>query len=487
MAALSAQRLAGAATPSTELFVRIFDKDGVQQVDEPLQTITPINEEGGTPPSNFVAFFALVEDQPDYQRVAVVDASDQILAEASYGTGEPSVTFTKPLLGVALGDSVVVEWSGSDPDPGDVLEYRLFYSDDGGATYYDVIATREQSATLDMVSMPTGPNIWFKLLVSDGLDTAQEVLGPFSIPNRPPEVVMLSNDFDEIDGTIQSDFGAPHVLRSYGYDSDDGLLTDASLEWTLSGPLSETRSGDILPLADLPPGSYQVELRGTDAVGLSSAVSWPLVIQPKRISAGAEAELELLLDGICQDSAYGADSSRFVLRYEDRTIAEVGSVRVGDYLHFCFSGLAPGPTGEYVEVRIDADASADALMQTSDHFLRLYRDGTMRSGIGDGLGGDQVDTQPPDVFGATRVGTGGKWQAEMRLHASLVGPDMRLGVLHAFGAGDITPWPAGLDVVSPVSWGEVTSVPIPAPEPNTLIGLLAGVVVLARLQARRKA
>ena len=273
---------------------------------------------------------------------------------------------------------------------------------------------------------------------------------------------------------------------SYGYDSDDGLLTDASLAWTLSGPLSETRTGDILPLADLPPGSYQVELRGTDAMGLSSAVSWPLVIQPKQIPAGAEADLELLLDGSCQDSAYGADSGRLVLRYEDGAVAEVGSVRVGDYLHFCFTGLASGPEGEYAELRIDGDGSADALMQTSDRFLRLYRDGGMRSGTGDGLGGDQADSHSLEALGAIYGEESGTWQAEVRLHASLVGPDVRLGVLHAFDAEDITAWPVGLDVVSPVTWGEVTPAPLPVPEPNTQVGLLVGSVLLGRLRFRRR-
>lgn len=95
-----------------------------------------------------------------------------VLAERSLSPNPPEVSFTAPPAGRAdPGTEVRVAWSGTDSD-GDELVYTLLYSDDGGATWIDVLfETSDVAATVTLTSS-TGPHqLW--LLASDGARSAE--------------------------------------------------------------------------------------------------------------------------------------------------------------------------------------------------------------------------------------------------------------------------------------------------------------------------
>jgi hypothetical protein len=473
-------KLASSTDPSTELFVRISDINGVPVVDQALREMPMLEEiEGDT---SYTPFFQVVHNGPDYLTIEILDLDDNLLASASYGLSPPAVFISKPSFGDLLGDDVSVEWAGNDGD-GDPLEYRVFYSHDGGASYLDLVTTRNTDVAVDMRSLPTGSDVLFKVLVSDGLRSSEALAGPFSVANRPPEATILRGDYSQATSGEHYPFGRPGALRAYAYDSNDGPLTGTSLEWSLTGPSGGLVVGDSLALEDLSPGVYSVDLTATDSLGLTDSANQILIIDPKSIPDSEESQI----DGRCSDPAYAADSERIALRYEGGEVAEVAAARVGGDVHVCFSGLLEGLSPDYVELRIDGDGSQDSLMQDTDRFIRLHRDGELESGVGDGSGGDKVENSLLEISGIATEGAGGTWQAELRIGQALVdswAQEVGVGVVHVFDSApeDAVVWPASLATTAPNTWGSAQLVP----EPETWLLFACGALLLAGLRRRRE-
>jgi len=451
--AFAEQVLADSTVASSDYRVHIYDFNNVLQVDAALRIARTVEEVSGDPVDT--SFIGLVETQPTYEKIEIVDGDGNILAGQVVGTSPPTVTITSPTVGTALGDTVQVVWTGVDPD-GDVLTYVLLYSPDGGSHWVDLVTTRDTQATVDMTVLPTGASARFEVMVSDGLHSASDTVGPFAVANRPPTATILLADLSEPVEPVTFAYEEPTVLRGLGYDSDDGPLAGPALEWSVTGATTVAGTGEALPLAGLPPGDYQVELIARDASGLDTSTSLPVTIRPKVVPVGTDP----VLDGRCDDPIYGQDGGRPVLRYEGAEVAEVATARGDGYVYLCFAGLPLHQDVEAVELRLDPDASADSLMQPSDLYVRMARDGLIESGVGDGVGGDVPDADPRDVLGATVVNVS-SWQAELRLHESLLSDLVRLGLIHRFYVQESVTWPEALDDVSPSTWGLV-SMPTPA-------------------------
>lgn len=464
-----AEALLGESTvPGGDLRVRIYDDNGVLQVDELLFVSPILAEEEGE--ATATPFFGLVETQPNYQQLQIVEAGTaNVLASLVVGVTPPTVTITSPTTGGVLGDPVTVSWVGHDPD-GDLLEYRLLFSDDGGATWIDLVTTRNATANVPMIDLPTGSGVLFKVLVSDGLRSDEDVVGPFFVANRPPSVAILLDDYSSPGTSLSLPFGAVHTLRGEGYDSDDGRLTGGSLYWSAVGPVTRDGTGEDFPLTGLPPGSYVVELLVFDSGQLAAAASLPVTIQKKTIASGQG----IVLDGHCLDPAYAADPNRISLRYDGGEVAEVAMVQVGAHVHVCASGLPTGssPNFDFFDVRIDTDGSGDPLMQPGDRYFRQHQSGASAIGVGTGQGGQGGEIPDSSNVDATIMASdasGEVWSVEMRLHESLIGPDAAVALLHVFDAGARrADWPIGMDPLGPVTWGGVGKSALPPGTPRVI-------------------
>ncbi len=161
-----------------------------------------------------------------------------------------------------------VVWQGSDAD-NDPLAYMLQYSSDDGKTWETIapfLTTTE--AQLDAAGMAGSANARFRVLATDGFNTASsETRSQLIVASKPPQVhVDLPAE-----GTI-IDQGAPLVFEGVGTDMEDGPLSGSSLAWS-SDKDGSLGNGELLITSSLSVGDHLLTLRASDSSGSTAAAS----------------------------------------------------------------------------------------------------------------------------------------------------------------------------------------------------------------------
>ncbi len=202
--------------------------------------------------------------------VPFVDGTSQVAIEGPGGLGEqvsagpgaPTIRVIAPAAGqVVGGDTVVVQWSASDPD-GDPLRYDVQFSRDAGQSWEMVEQHIDQtSVEIPATNIRRGDEAMFRVWASDGINTASADSASFRVPNRMPRVHITEPD----DGkTIM--VGQTLVLGAEAYDDDSGSLTGNQVRWTSSidGQLGR---GTTLSTARLVRGSHTIRVEADDGEG----------------------------------------------------------------------------------------------------------------------------------------------------------------------------------------------------------------------------
>jgi hypothetical protein len=215
--------------------------------------------------------------------------SDQQLAIRSVSAHAPAVTLTAPNGGEVLdGDTIAVAWSASDQD-GDSLIFSLDYSPDGGTTWTPLGSDiTETAVTLDAASVPGSDQGLFRVIASDGVNTAQDTSdGVFSVPDKDPQVWIVS----PADGAVFVP-GQAVGLEGMAVDLETGSLSESALVWRsdVAGLLG---TGELLHVTDLALGTHRITLTATDPHG--SEASATVTIQVVDQSAVPETHVFLLL------------------------------------------------------------------------------------------------------------------------------------------------------------------------------------------------
>ncbi len=166
------------------------------------------------------------------------------------------------------GRTAEVSWTAHDPD-GDLLSFNVHYSGDDGATW-SVLASNvfDTSITVDTASMPASEQGRIRVLATDGINTAYDISeGPFTVPNRRPDVEILApstGDYYLAGQTIG--------LRAHVHDVDEGPLDPAQVTWTSSrdGAIGQ---GAEVSLASLTVGRHTITLEAVDSARARSSDS----------------------------------------------------------------------------------------------------------------------------------------------------------------------------------------------------------------------
>jgi len=112
------------------------------------------------------------------------------LASLRPGSGAPQVNIITPQANdVWNGGARTINWSASDPD-NDPLTYSVLYSSDAGATWIPI----EVDSTLTSYSFSPdeidgGKTVRFRVLATDGINTATAEVGPIDVAQIPQLVV----------------------------------------------------------------------------------------------------------------------------------------------------------------------------------------------------------------------------------------------------------------------------------------------------------
>ncbi len=203
------------------------------------------------------------------QSVALVHLGN-LLDQRVVSNNPPQVLITSPTGAETWneGETHTITWQGLDLD-GDPLLYNLFYSNNGGSDWI-LLQGNLTTATyqVDVNSMAGGSDVRFRVVASDGINTAiDETDQAITIPNRPPVPTILTpaNGLTTVPGGLV-------VLHGSAMDMEDGSLPDSGLVWS-SDRQGELGVGASVALNSLESGTHIITLTATDSYGISAQTS----------------------------------------------------------------------------------------------------------------------------------------------------------------------------------------------------------------------
>jgi hypothetical protein len=199
---------------------------------------------------------ALVPYMTETARIAVTQEAIEFFSY-SVSPNPPQVALD-PISGMVSGP-ITVTWSASDPD-GDNITATLLFSEDGGATW-DPIALGIPGDQVDLETdfWPGTDQGMLRILVTDGVNTSEDITGPFGVPSKAPEAFIVApHDWAVLPPEM------PVFFLAAGDDAEDGPLSSGAYSWT-SDRDGYLGSGEEILVEALSPGWHQVTVTATDS------------------------------------------------------------------------------------------------------------------------------------------------------------------------------------------------------------------------------
>jgi len=216
--------------------------------------------------------FAMVLPNPGNLCAVQLRRGNTLLAERLLSPNSPQVTVTSPNGGDYWDGIHSLRWNASDVD-GDALTATILYSPDEGLTWLPVagdISGDEYS--IDSTGLPGSERALFRVLVSDGLNTAHDDSDSiFQVAAKAPVVSIISPS-----ATGDAVAGASITLRGSAHDAAGQALPGDDFVWQLDGlPIAV---GNEVP-AFLGAGEQRLELLVTAENGLTGRAEVLLDVQ----------------------------------------------------------------------------------------------------------------------------------------------------------------------------------------------------------------
>lgn len=246
--------------------IRLRNKQGVQLADYPF---TP---DGASDGDEVLPFGQVVPFVASTAQVQIVRLSDGRVLAAQAISARPPVVSGVALQGASspVSGTVTLAWTASDPD-GDALTADILYSRDGGASFQPLrLGVAGRSSPIDASALGGG-SAFFRVVVSDGAQTAAADSATFTMANKPPQPQISA----PADGT-RIRWGTVLNLSGSALDPQDGSLTGAQLVW--SNQKGNLGSGPLLAVGNLPAGPNQITLTATNSAGLSASTNITVLV-----------------------------------------------------------------------------------------------------------------------------------------------------------------------------------------------------------------
>jgi len=166
---------------------------------------------------------------------------------------------------------VTLSWTSGDAD-GDPLTFDIFYSRDNGVTVQPVKnGVTGNSTTIDTSQLGGSSTAKFRVVATDGVNTAHAGSPTFTMASKPPQPMILS----PANGTHRH-YGQLINFSGQALDAQDGSVGGSGLAWSdESGPLG---TGALLSISSLPVGTHTIALKATDSVNRSASTSITVVV-----------------------------------------------------------------------------------------------------------------------------------------------------------------------------------------------------------------
>jgi Neuraminidase (sialidase) len=115
----------------------------------------------------------------------VISKDGKELASRYVSAHAPQVRVIFPNGGEIFEGKVTVRWQASYAGGVDNLTYSLLYSTDNGHTWQSVAKNiKESQLTVDLTELPGGTKALFRVIATDGVNTAIDDSGTFTVPSR---------------------------------------------------------------------------------------------------------------------------------------------------------------------------------------------------------------------------------------------------------------------------------------------------------------
>jgi hypothetical protein len=209
-------------------------------------------------------------------RVELTAQNEQktLLAQINISPNAPAVTVLSPNGGEAIGGSMVITWSGSDPDANDVLRYTIQYSADNGATW-TALATNIGGNSLtisDTSGLAGSTQARVRVIASDGVNTSHDTSdAPFTMSNHAPSAfISTPANGAQIEGA------AVLYFTGGAMDSEEGALGGNALQWFIDGQAAG--SGSEIFVEGLSPGLHTVRLVANDSQNAQGEATITIVV-----------------------------------------------------------------------------------------------------------------------------------------------------------------------------------------------------------------
>ncbi|MBI3968333.1 MAG: hypothetical protein HY329_22065, partial [Chloroflexi bacterium] len=248
--------------------LQLLDAQNAVVADYPF---TPKTLEDADPP--MLQFGEVVSFVPGATQVRISRLADQrVVATRPVSTNPPTVGSVRldPSPAGPVSGTVTLRWDAADPD-GDALKFDVLYSRDGGTRFDPLqlnLTTRE--AQVDTARLGGG-NAIFRVVATDGVNSARADTPPFMMANKPPVPKILS----PADGS-RFRFEQNINLLGTAEDFQDGTVPDAMLVW--SSQRGRIGTGSMISSTSFPPGPNEITLTATNRDGLSASTKIMIVV-----------------------------------------------------------------------------------------------------------------------------------------------------------------------------------------------------------------
>jgi hypothetical protein len=297
--------------PPGPFSVRLLDAAGAVVYARDFGLIELSNHE----PTEAGHFQIILPDLPEVAEIVFAYNAGEI-GRVSASANAPEVSIVEPAGGEDWGaaGTHTIAWQASDAD-GDSLRFNVQYSADGGVSWsaidLDLLGTT--SIAIDSADLPGG-NLLFRVLASDGLNTAESATtAPVRVADKPPMIHLASPaDGDWLPA------GEAVVFRGYTADLEDVVLEDSAFHWS-SDVDGDLGSGPTLWGLPLSIGEHRVTLMVTDRAGNNVEESVTIEIGGQSPADGAGRQvspmaLVLALAGLVLLIGAGAGALYYAMR-----------------------------------------------------------------------------------------------------------------------------------------------------------------------------